>query len=419
MNIYLESYGCTANKSDTYLIISLLKKRSHKIVKEMENADIIIINTCTVINTTEQKMISRLKKFKKNNKKVIVTGCMASIQKDLIKSIISDVKFLDPKYSYNINDIIENKELSINKKNKTSYSKKYDNIVAPISISEGCKFSCSYCITTMARGELNSFPMKEIIKNVKSAITQNCKEIQITAQDTSSYGLDKNNSNYDLGILLNNLGKLEGDYRIRVGMMNPFTLKQNIDSIINGYDNQKIYKFLHLPIQSGDNDILQKMNRKYKSEDYQIIINKFRNKFSNISISTDIIVGFPTESDKQFKNSIDIIKKLHPDIVNITRYSARPLTKAKKMKGRIDTNIVKNRSKKLSELCKIISYENNKKFIGNKFKILITEKGKNNTFIGRNDNYKPIILKENVKIGSFIDTEITEISPTYLVGTLI
>jgi MiaB-like tRNA modifying enzyme len=419
MNIYLESYGCTANKSDAYLIISLLKKQSHKIVKELENADIIVINTCTVINTTEQKMISRLRKFKRDNKKVIVTGCMASIQKDLIKSIIPDAKFLHPQFSYFINDIIDNKELSIYKKNKTSFNKIYDSNIAPISISEGCKFSCSYCITTIARGELNSYPMNEIIKNVKSAINQNCKEIQLTAQDTSSYGLDKNHSNNDLGILLRNLSKLDGDFRIRVGMMNPFTLLQNINSIIKGYNNEKIYKFLHLPIQSGDNDILKKMNRKYKSEDYLKIIKKFRNKYSNISISTDIIVGFPTESDKQFNNSINIIKKLHPDIVNITRYSARPFTKAKKIDGRIDTNIAKNRSKNLSELCKIISFENNKKFLGNKFKILITEKGKNKTFIGRNDNYKPIILKENVKIGSFIDTEITKITPTYLVGTLI
>ena len=276
--------------------------------------------------------------------------------------------------------------------------------------------SCSYCITSLARGKLRSFPINEIIENICSAIKQGCKEIQLTAQDTSSYGLD---SGHDLGELLKNVSKIKGDFRIRVGMMNPFICAKNIDSTIEGFNDPKIYKFLHLPVQSGDNDILEKMNRKYNVKDFVEIINKFRERYKDLTISTDIIVGFPTETDEQFQHSIDLIKKIKPDITNITRYSARPYTKAKVMKDRINTEIVKERSKILSEICSKVSKNNNLKYIGKKYKVLITEKGKNNTYVGRNENYKPVVLKNKIEIGKILQVKIIDAESTYLLGSII
>jgi len=294
--------------------------------------------------------------------------------------------------------------------------KYYKDITAPISIAEGCMFACSYCITSIARGKLKSYPTDEILQDVCSALRQGCKEIQLTAQDTGSYGFDLG---YDLSNLLTGVCKLKGKYRIRVGMMNPYTALKNIDSIIQAFDDNKIYKFLHMSIQSGDNNILKKMNRKYTVGDFLDIIKKFREKHKDITFSTDIIVGFPTETDEQFKHTIDLIKKIKPDITNITRYSARPYTKAKSMGGRIRTDVVKERSKLSTEVCNEISKENNFKHIGKKYTLLITEEGKNNTMIGRTENYKPVVIKENVKIGKFIPVEITSSAPTHLFGMLI
>lgn len=249
-----------------------------------------------------------------------------------------------------------------------------------------------------------------------SALRQGCKEIQLTAQDTGSYGLD---TEHNLGDLLTNVCKIKGRYRIRVGMMNPYTALKNLDPIIQAFDDPKIYKFLHLPVQSGDNGILKRMSRKYTIDDFLEITKKFREKYPDITISTDVIAGFPTETDEQFQHTIDLLRTVKPAIVNITRYSARPYTKAKAMKGRIKTDIVKERSRILTELCSTISKENNQKHIGKTYTVLVVEKGKNNTIVGRTENYKPIVLREKVEIGKFVPVIVTDAASTHLFGRLI
>lgn len=416
MKVYIEVYGCTANKSDASLVKGILKENDYEIVEKIDDADFIIILTCTVIDTTEQRMLSRLKVFEKIGKKIIVAGCMASVQSDIVKSIVPDALLLPPQYSHHIVELLNGEKPVFIEKNKTLFSKYYEDVFAPVSIAEGCMFSCSYCITSLARGKLRSFPIDEIKKDICSAINKGCREIQLTAQDTSSYGLD---TGYDLGDLLRCVSIIKGEYMVRVGMMNPFTCLKNIDSIIKGFENPKIYRFLHLPVQSGDNDILKKMNRKYTVDDFLKIIKRFRDKYPYITISTDAIVGFPNETDEQFQHTIDLLKTVKPDITNITRYSARPYTKSKTMKGRVRTDIVKKRSKILTDVCSKISENNNLKHIGKKYTILITEEGKNGTFVGRSENYKPVVIKEKIGIGEFVPIKVTEAASTYLVGSII
>jgi len=416
MKIYVEVFGCTANKSDAALVKGLIKKSKHSLVEKIDDADIIIILTCTVIDTTEQRMLSRIKKFKELNKKMIVGGCMASVQKEKIKKISQKILFLPPEYVFNILDLINNKKTIFKQQNKTKFDKLFKAPTAPISIAEGCMFACSYCITTIARGKLRSYPINEIKKDVKSALDYGCKEIQLTAQDTSSYGMK---SNIDLGILIKNISELQGDFFIRVGMMNPYTCLKNINSIINSFDDSKVFKFIHLPLQSGDDDILEKMNRKYTTKQYLGLVDNFKKRYPDISLATDIIAGFPGETDAQFEKSIRILKTIKPDITNITRFSARPYTKAKTMKNRIKTEIVKQRSKKLSQICMKISKEKNQEHIGKKYNILILEKGKNNTYVGRTYNYKPVVIDKKSCIGEYIKVKITGAESTYLVGSII
>ena len=416
MKIYLETYGCTANKSDASIILGLLKQNNHQITNKMDDSDVLILLTCTVIGTTEQRMLSRLRKYKKFKKKIIVTGCMASIQSDLVKSILPNAYLIHPKKIHQIIRIINDQPCDKNLKNKQYAPKHFEDINAPISIAEGCMFSCSYCITSPARGQLISYEADEIERDIRDALSQNCKEIQLTAQDTASYGLDIKSN---LGKLLTKICKIEGDYKIRVGMMNPYTALLNLDSIKNGYNNEKIFKFLHLPVQSGDNDILHLMNRKYLVNDFLKIIKKFRDKYPQISISTDIIVGFPNETEEQFDNSVNLIERIKPDIVNVTRYSARPNTKAKSMKGRISTKIAKDRSKYLVDICKKLSFDKNLKYNEKILSVLILKKGNNGFFIGRTDNYKPVIINEKVKIGERKNIKIIDTDSIHLFGKLI
>jgi len=236
MKVYLEVYGCTANKSDASLVEGLLREHYHELMKNKDDAEVLVLLTCTVIGTTEQRMLSRLRKFKETGKQIIVTGCMASVQAELITSIVPDAKLLQPQQIYHIIDLLDDKKVSFTEKNKTLFSKHFNGLTAPISIAEGCLFSCSYCITSIARGDLKSYPIDEIVQDVHSALGQGCKEIQLTAQDTGSYGLD---TNHNLGELLTNVCKINGNYRIRVGMMNPYTALKTLDTIIKGFDKQK------------------------------------------------------------------------------------------------------------------------------------------------------------------------------------
>jgi MiaB-like tRNA modifying enzyme len=415
MKVYLETYGCTANKSDESIAIGILKKEHHKIVDEIDDADVLVLLTCTVIGTTEQRMLSRLRVFNKTNKKIIVAGCMPQVQAELVKSIVPNASLLTPQYIQYISYIIRGEKIPSQKEKNKIIPKHFEGLSAQISIAKGCMFSCSYCITHFARGQLQSVSQDIIISDVKQAINQKCKEILLTAQDTASYGFDTDD---DLGCLLKEICKIEGGFRIRVGMMNPYTAQKNIDSILSAYIHQKIYKFLHLPVQSGDNNILKQMNRKYQVEDFEKIVSTFRKKYPHITLSTDIIVGFPGESEGQFERSVKLTKKVKPDIINITRFSARPITKAKTMKGRIPTEIVKDRSKRLTKICKEISRQVNAKHIGKEYTVLITKR-EDGVVIGRADNYKPVVIQEDVKVGEFASVKIVYSEDIRLFGKLI
>lgn len=416
MNVYIETYGCTANKSDERVLIGLLEHNHHRIVADMKNADVLVLLTCTVIGTTEQRMISRLKTFKKQHKQVIVTGCMPSVQPSLITAVLPDAALLPAQYITSINDAIAGTPPPYPETNKTLLPKRYDGVIAPIAIAEGCLLSCSYCITRVARGILRSFPPDEIAADLCFAVRQGCKEIQLTAQDTASYGLEINTN---LGDLLHKLSTIEGEFRIRVGMMNPATLKKNITPILAGFQRPQIYHFLHLPVQSGDDEILRTMNRHYTVHDFITIVERFRKALPDLTLSTDVIIGFPGETDEQFQRTIELLQNVQPDIINITRFSARPFTTAKTLKGRVPTHIVKERSTRITSICSKITLEKNKTHLGKHYSVLITEHGKHGTVTGRAENYKQIVLKEPSRLGDIVSTEIVEAFQTYLVGRLI
>jgi MiaB-like tRNA modifying enzyme len=275
---------------------------------------------------------------------------------------------------------------------------------------------CTYCITRFARGRLKSYSIKKIVSATDKWLKRGVKEIKLTAQDTAAYGMD-----YDDGTniyeLVSKIVKLKGDFRIRIGMMNPKSAIKILPKIIDMYRYEKVYKFLHLPLQSGDNRVLSRMMRGYTVEDFIYVIKKVRSAVNNLMLSTDIIVGFPGETADEFEKSIEVIKQIKPDIVNITRFSAREGTAAAHMKPQVVSRIAKERSRILSELRFKISKEINTKFVGSFEKILLTERGKNNTFVGRTSAYRPVVIDaNNFKIGDFVNVKIIFAMPTYLIG---
>ncbi|MBO8180605.1 MAG: tRNA (N(6)-L-threonylcarbamoyladenosine(37)-C(2))-methylthiotransferase, partial [Archaeoglobus sp.] len=287
-----------------------------------------------------------------------------------------------------------------------------NNAIAIVSISEGCLGSCSFCATRFARGRLKSFSMEKIVDEVKSAVKSGFREIQLTSQDTGAYGLDRGKAM--LPELLRKISEIEGDFRVRVGMMNPQYAVKILDDLIEAYSSEKIYKFLHIPVQSGDNRVLEDMRRNHTVEDYIEVVEAFRKSFDDVLISTDIIVGFPTETEEAFWGSYELIKETRPDIVNITRFSPRKGTPAARLKD-MPGWIKKERSRKLTELMRKVGLENNRRFMGKEVRVLITKEGKNGKNLARMDSYRAVVTEG--EIGEFVKVKIKDCRFNYLLGS--
>lgn len=394
MKVHIETYGCTANQSDSQRMKDILLRNDHEIVDSVENADIVIVNTCTVIERTDRQMLKRLREL--NGRKVIVAGCLPAARPDALLDF--DV----------LGTITPG---SISRDNVTVVP---DGVIGAIAISEGCVGQCSYCIVKRARGELRSYPPEVIVSSVRKLVEDRAKEIRITSQDTAAYGLD---IGVELPALIDEITSLNGNFMVRMGMMNPATTINILDDLIKSFGSSKVFKFLHLPIQSGSDAILQSMNRGYSAADFVEIVDAFRQRFPDLTLSTDFIVGYPGETDEDFDTSIQILKKTKPIKVNITRFSPRPGTPASELPDIIG-RVKKERSRELTRVHHAIAHQLHKRWIGRVVKVLVTEKGENNTVIARNMTYKNIVIKEDLPLGMCYRVKIVGAQPTYLVGTI-
>jgi MiaB-like tRNA modifying enzyme len=417
---YLETFGCKFNKADSELIRKILIENGFKEASEKE-ADFVVLNTCGVVEKTERKIIKRAIELKKKRKKLIFAGCLPLISPKVCQKIadgmIGPTNILDlPKIVKKVLKGRKAKSLKqkpIDKAKLRCFAIPKETMVAIIPISEGCLSFCSYCATRLAKGKLRSFNKEEVLENIKIALQSGAKEIQLTSQDLAIYGLDK--GKFLLPELLKEISKTEGDFRVRLGMMNPKFAKRIFGKILKILENEKFYKFLHLPLESGSNNVLKTMNRGYKVEEFLEMASKFKRKFKNSLLATDIIVGFPTETEEDFKETVSVIKKIKPEILHIFRYSKREGTVAAKLKDFPD-RIKKERSRILTRIWQEISKEKSKKYLGKEFQALITEK-RGKTFLARLPSYKAVILKEG-NLGEFVKVKIVGAKPNYLIGKI-
>ena len=373
-----------------------------------DDADIVILNTCTVIETTEKNMIRRMGDLKAKGKKVIVTGCMAKVQPKRISIRLPGSIILPPDRYDEFSDIVSDEFGCCEPSVKPTYG-----MSAILPIAQGCLGNCSYCITRFARGHLRSYPEDDLVKEFNAMLDDGAKEILITAQDTACYGKDIGT---DLPHLIGRFLEREGDYRIRIGMMNPNFLDPIADRLLDIMKDRRVYRFLHIPVQSGSDDILRNMRRRYTAEGFLSMVERMRLKCPDISISTDMITGFPGETDEDHRKSVELIRKLHADTVNITRFSVRPGTDAATMKDQIQGNVSKERSTELTETKMEVEYGVNENLVGKRFRVLVTEKGKKGTVITRTENYRPVGIEEDLPLGTFLDVVVTGCASTYVVG---
>lgn len=428
-NIYIENYGCAANQSNSEIIKGILASRGFNIVDNEKFADVVIINTCIVKGPTVKRMEERIKKF--SLRKLIVVGCMPEIYSKRIKKLAPKASIVSVHHIKEIakavKEILERKQVELigkSKEIKLCLPKIPQNKNIGIAqIAQGCVHNCAYCIVKLVKGPLFSYPCELVVKDVGQMLKQGSREIWLTSQDNACYGLDKGKA--ELPKLLQEIFKLKGKkakFFVRLGMMHPSSLLPIVDEIIECYKSEKMFKFLHLPVQSGSDRILKLMNRNYRVKDFLFIVNKFYKTFPELTLTTDIIVGFPGETREDFKKTLTLIRKIKPDIINISRFWPMLGTTASIMKKQIDETEKKRRAIELMKLHNKISLEKNKKLIGGEFNVFVNSKGFEgfrNSWLARNENYKRVVVKVSEKenlLGKFINTKIIDATSHHLIG---
>jgi MiaB-like tRNA modifying enzyme len=417
--IFVESYGCSASFSDGEMISGLVRNGGHTLVKNSSESDLNIVVTCSVKDATANKMIHRIKSLK--SKPLVVAGCLPKAEQITVERFSENASLLGPNSIGKTLQIIDStlkgkKQVALDDSDlsKVGLPKvRLNPVVGIVEIASGCLSECTFCQTKLSKGDLTSYRLGDIVRQVQTEIKEGCKEVWLTSTDNGCYGFDIGT---DLPSLVNAVTEIPGDFMIRIGMMNPMYMPRIKESLIKSFNNDKVFKFLHIPVQCGSNKVLHDMKRGHTAETFREIVKKINEKFEKFTISTDIIVGFPSETEEDFQKTVDLLDEIKPDVVNLSKYSARPGTDAAEMK-QIDVIEMKRRSKIIFEQINKISIKNNKKWIGWKGKVLFDEKTEEGVK-GRNFAYKPIFVQDNVDIGQYHTVEITDVAVNTLLGKI-
>jgi threonylcarbamoyladenosine tRNA methylthiotransferase CDKAL1 len=418
--IFIDVYGCSANMADWEMAAGLLREAGHSIVPDPEGADASVVLTCTVKTPTETKVVKRIKELSEGGGVLVVAGCMPKAQRGLVAEVAPDASMMGPDDLLSIVDVVESALAGVRVEavdggplDKSCLPRVRRNPVIHIApIASGCLGDCSYCIVKHARGRLNSFPSEMIVEDARHAIEGGCREIWVTAEDTASY----RDGDVRLPGLLDSITGLEGRFYVRVGMMTPNQAEPILDDLIDAYRSDKVFKFLHVPVQSGNDEVLRRMNRRYTVSDFTGLVARFREAIPDLSLSTDIICGFPGETEGQFADSVRLVEEIGPDALNISRFWPRPGTEAAELEGQLHGRETKVRSRELSSLWRSLLAERNRSWVGWEGEAVIDEEGRDGTMVGRNLAYKPIVVKAPVQLGDIVTVKITEARGSYLLG---
>jgi threonylcarbamoyladenosine tRNA methylthiotransferase CDKAL1 len=414
LKVCVKSFGCSANHAEAEII----KGQYNEHTESEQEADLIVLNICTVKG--DKGALDEIKQVAKNhpNKKIAIAGCITPSIVEPIKKIAPDATLI------NTHHIDEFKNLAAARQDSLSYAQpikilkprvRMNPVVGIVPISSGCMDACSFCSTRLVKGKLFSFPIEQIVEEVKNCVNDGCKEIWITGQDTCCYGFDRKTN---LAKLMQEVVKVEGDFLVRIGMGNPRHLPKFLDEFVEVMKNPKIFKFVHLPVQSGSDETLKHMRRGHDVATFVEIVNKLRSAISEITISTDIIVGHPGETHEDFEKTLKLVEDLRINNINTARFQPRPGTHAATMEGQVHGNESKERSRKLTEVYKKVSQEQNNKWINWEGHVIVDEKVKDGMG-AHNYAYKQIILREELPIGSKVRVKIVKAAYSYLVGEVI
>ena len=407
---HIETYGCTSNRGESRAIERALRDAGHYRVDSPEAADVAILNTCTVVEKTERNMRRRAEELAAETADLIVTGCMALAQGEQFDDLDAQVLHWE-----DVPVAVTNGECPTATPDAEPI---LDGVVGILPIARGCMSNCSYCITKFATGRVDSPPVSENVEKARALVHAGAKELRITGQDTGVYGWD--NGDRKLPELLDRICDIDGEFRVRLGMANPGGIHGIHDELADVFaENDELYNFIHLPVQSGSDEVLEAMRRQHRVEKFEEIVETFDDRLEHWTLSTDFIVGFPTETEADHEQSMALLESTRPEKINITRFSKRPDTDAAEMKG-LGGTIKKERSKAMSELKRELCTELHASMVGETHEVLVVEDGTGDSVKCRDEAYRQVILTDaterGIEIGDVLEVEITAHEAMYCFG---
>jgi MiaB-like tRNA modifying enzyme len=409
---YIETYGCTSNRGESREIERRLRDAGHYRVDGPDEADVAILNTCTVVEKTERNMLRRAEELDGETADLFVTGCMALAQGEQFREAEVDARVL---HWDEVPEAVTNGECPTPTPGAEPV---LDGVVGILPIARGCMSDCSYCITKQATGKIDSPPVEENVSKARALVHAGAKEIRITGQDTGVYGWD--DGERKLHELLDRICDIEGEFRVRVGMANPKGVHGIREELADVFaENEKLYNFLHVPVQSGSNDVLGDMRRQHQVSEFVEVVDTFDERLAEWTLSTDFIVGFPTETDADHAQSMALLREVRPEKINVTRFSKRPGTDAAEMKG-LGGTVKKERSKAMSELKMEVVGDAYESMVGTVRDVLVVEEGTGDSVKCRDGAYRQIVVQNasehGLEPGDFATVEITGHQTVYAFG---
>ena len=393
MKVTVETYGCATNQADGEVMAGLLAEHGFSVGAD---GDVLVVNSCTVKTPTENKIRRRLTEL--SGRRVVVAGCIPAGDESIVDDF-PDLSFIGT----NTQDVVAAVEAAAGGGRYVNVGSGASKICLPrirrnpiveiVPILEGCLGSCNYCLVRKARGKLVSYPVDLIVDRGRDAVSDGAREIWLTSQDNGAYGKDKESS---LAELMNAVSEIDGDFKVRVGMANPNHVRDILDNLVDSFSDERFYRFLHVPVQTGSDKVLKDMGRMYTVDEFKRIVEAFRRKY-DMCISTDVIAGYPTESEEAFQDTVSLIEDVTPDVLNVSRYWARAGTPAAKMKP-LPGSETKRRSRILNDVFKKVGLERNKKWVGWMGECLASQKNQDGTYTVRNTHHKPIVVESGKEI---------------------
>ncbi len=422
--------GCKVNQYETNAMIERFIKADYEIVDFEEVSDIYVINTCTVTNMSDRKsrqIIRRVKQVNPNSI-LVVTGCYAQVASKELEKIEEIDLIVGNTEKKNIVNIVENYKKDISSKYEISDINNQKEFVdfgtttytektrAVIKVQDGCNSFCSYCIIPYAKGRVRSRKLESVIDEIKSIAQKGIQEVVITGIHVASYGIDFKDSNIRLIDLLEEINKIDGIKRIRLGSLEPNIITDEFVQRLKNVD--KICDHFHLSLQSGCTETLKRMNRKYTTEDFEKVVKRLRDVFPNVALTTDIIVGFPAESEEEFNTTYEYLKNIKFYKMHVFKYSQRKGTRAAVMPNQIDGNIKEARSHKLIEISNKNEKEFLDKYIGKEVDVLF-EQEENEYIKGHTSNYLVVKVKGKELENKMLKVKITNREEDELIGKIV